>query len=75
MRMNIMGGILLFIGLCLGVVGVILIFTSDGSLACIISIMGMLGGVLLLQLAQQQGVAAPIEESYTAEETATSLKS
>jgi len=31
--------------------------------------------VLLLQLAQGQGVVAPIEESYTAEETATSLKS
>jgi hypothetical protein len=75
MRMNITGGIFILIGLCVGVVGMITSFTSDGSLGCIISIMAMLGGVLLLQLAQGQGVVAPIEESYTAEETATSLKS
>jgi len=60
MRMNIAGGIFILIGLCVGVVGVIAVFTSDGSLACITSIMAMVGGVLLLQLAEQQKVATPI---------------
>ena len=67
MRMNITGGIFILIGLCVGVVGMITSFTSDGSLGCIISIMAMLGGVLLLQLAQQLGVA-PINDKSTVTE-------
>jgi hypothetical protein len=68
MRMKIIGGVFIFIGLCVGVLGVIAIFTSDGSLLCIISIMAMLCGVLLLQLAQQQGVAAPINDKNSTTE-------
>jgi hypothetical protein len=68
MRMNIIGGSFIFIGLCVGVLGVIAIFTSDGSLLCIISIMAMLCGVLLLQLAQQQVVAAPINDKSSTTE-------
>ena len=60
MRMNIAGGIFILVGLCFGVAGVIAVFTSDGSLSCITSIMAMVGGVLLLQLAEQQKVATPI---------------
>jgi hypothetical protein len=62
MRINIIGGVFIFIGLCVGVIGAIAIFTSDGSLLCIISIMAMLCGVLLLQLAQQQAMAASIND-------------
>jgi len=68
MRINIIGGVFIFIGLCVGVLGVIAIFTSDGSLLCIISIMAMLCGVLLLQLAQQEGVAAAINDNSSTTE-------
>ena len=68
MRMNIIGGAFIFIGLCVGVLGVIAVFTSDGSLLCIISIMAMLCGILLLQLAQQQGVAASINDKNSTTE-------
>ena len=63
MRMNIAGGIFILIGLCVGVVGVIAVFTSDGSLACVTSIMAVVGGLLLLQLAEQQKAATHIGDN------------
>ena len=68
MRMNIIGGAFIFIGLSVGVLGVIAIFTTDGSLLCIISIMAMLCSVLLVQLAQQQKVAASINDKSSTPE-------
>ena len=63
MRMNIAGGIFILVGLCVGVVGVMAVFTGDGSLACITSIMALVGGVLLLQLAEQQKAAMHIGDN------------
>jgi len=54
MRMNIIGGIFIMSGLCLGLVALVALLTdSGGSLACITSLVAMAGGTLLIQEAQR----------------------
>ncbi len=62
--MNVLGGLLVFVGLCLGLATVMI---SDGGLTCITSIATMLGGALLLQAAQRRIAAEPLGEQLTAE--------
>jgi len=54
--MRVLGGILVFVGLFLGlaaVVALVALSDGDGSLACITSLAAMSGGTFLLQEAQR----------------------
>ena len=60
--MRILGGILVFVGLFLGLIALVALLAlteGDGSLSCITSLVAMSGGTLLLQEAQRP-VVLPI---------------
>jgi hypothetical protein len=54
--MRILGGILVFAGLFLGLVALVALTDGDGSLACITSLAAMSGGTFLIQEAQRPKV-------------------
>jgi len=63
-NMSILGGLLVFVGLCLGFIATL---ATDDGLACISSIVAMVVGVVLLQVAERRVLASAIGENLTTE--------
>jgi hypothetical protein len=62
--MNVLGSLLVFVGLCLGFIATL---ATDDGLACISSIVAMVIGAVLLQVAQRRVQASAIGENLTTE--------